>query len=228
MMLARHAEDLFWAGRYLERAQDAARILDVAYHAAVTSPQGSVDLQLADVLSVLLVAEPYREVHDDIDGRRVLAFCVHDRRNASSVVSLMIAMRENIRRARELLSSEVWEVVNDTYLRLRARTETLGDLHAHLDFSRRPGGRQRLRIRIGDDEFDALEPGRDHVVDRVAACPANSEYGDPGPQLTDVRSCEIHCHGCLFHTRAWITSPQGPVRRRPSRRSCIGVIRSFL
>ncbi len=121
MMLARHAEDLFWAGRYLERAQDAARILDVAYHAAVTSPQGSVDLQLADVLSVLLVAEPYREVHDDIDGRRVLAFCVHDRRNASSVVSLMIAMRENIRRARELLSSEVWEVVNDTYLRLRAR-----------------------------------------------------------------------------------------------------------
>jgi uncharacterized alpha-E superfamily protein len=120
-MLARHAEDLFWAGRYLERAQDAARILDVAYHAAVSSPQGTVDLQLADVLSVLLVAESYREVHDDIDGRRVLSFCVHDRRNASSVVSLVFAVRENIRRARELLSSEVWEVVNDTYLRLRAR-----------------------------------------------------------------------------------------------------------
>ena len=80
---------------------------------------------------------------------------------------------------------------------------------------------QRLRVGVGDDEVDALQPGRDHVVDGVAAGAADTEHGDPRLQLADVRSFEIDCHGCLFHTRAWMTSPHGPVRRRPSRRSCM-------
>ena len=38
MMLARHAEDLFWAGRYIERAEDTARLLDVTYHGLLEAP----------------------------------------------------------------------------------------------------------------------------------------------------------------------------------------------
>ena len=37
-MLARHAEDFFWVGRYLERAEDTARMLDVTYHGLLESP----------------------------------------------------------------------------------------------------------------------------------------------------------------------------------------------
>ncbi|HBS27934.1 MAG TPA: hypothetical protein DEB06_00435, partial [Phycisphaerales bacterium] len=60
-------------------------------------------------------------------------------------------------------------------LRLRARAETLGDLHAHLDDALRLGKRQRLRIGVGDDEIDALERAVDHVVDGVAAGAADAD-----------------------------------------------------
>ncbi|MCB0994413.1 MAG: alpha-E domain-containing protein [Acidimicrobiales bacterium] len=120
MMLARHAEDLYWAGRYLERAQDSARILDVTYHAAVTSPVGD-DLRWARTLDVLLSAEDYRARHEEVDGRDVMRMCILDRDAPSSIVRLLADVRQNVHASRELLSSELWEVVNDTWLALHRR-----------------------------------------------------------------------------------------------------------
>jgi hypothetical protein len=98
-------------------------------------------------------------------------------------------------------------------LRLRAGAEPLGDRHAHLDDALGLGHRERLGVGIGDDEVDALEPARDHVVDGVAAGTAGPEHGDPRLELADVGDIQIDAHVCLFirGSRRGV----GPVRHRP-------------
>ena len=60
---------------------------------------------------------------------------------------------------------------------MRPGAESLGDVDAHLDTPFRQGLRQGLGVGVGDHEFDAFEMGRDHIVDRVAARPANADNG---------------------------------------------------
>ena len=101
-------------------------------------------------------------------------------------------------------------------LGLRAGAEPFGHLHAHLDDALGLRHGERLGVGVGDDEIDALEPGGDHVVDRVAAGAADAEHGDPRLQLTDVGNFQIDGHGCLFcHARARL-----PVRHRPPSGRC--------
>lgn len=129
-MLSRHAEDTFWAGRYLERAQDTARILDVTYHTLLSTPVGEQDDTWDNVLEVLGLVPSYHEVHGPLEPRRCHEFLVADRTNPGSIVSLVRQSRENVRGVRELISSEVWETVNDLYLRLVAR-DVRRDLEDH-------------------------------------------------------------------------------------------------
>ncbi len=65
--------------------------------------------------------------------------------------------------------------------------------------TRQPGRRHRQRLRIGvrGDEFDALEPVLDHVVDGIAARAANADDGDPRPQFGQSRKFQIDAHGSL-------------------------------
>src|SRR6185437_611703 len=99
---------------------------------------------------------------------------------------------------------------SSAHIGLRAGAETERDLGAHLDDALRLRHRQRLRIRVGDDEIDALQPGGDHVVDGIAARSADTKDGDPRLQLVDVRGGNIECHGCLSITRAWIYPGRRP------------------
>ena len=129
-MLARHAQDTFWAGRYLERAQDTARILDVTYHTLLSTPVTEQDDTWDNVLEVLGLSGHYRENVGEVVPRKVHEYLVVDRSNAGSIVSLVRAARQNLRGERELISSEVWETVNDLYLRLAAR-DVRRDLEDH-------------------------------------------------------------------------------------------------
>ena len=126
-MLARLAEDLYWAGRYLERVQHTARVLDVTTEGVFTSP--SVDQrEIWDrALSTLVLEAAFRERFDTVDNATVSGFCVIDTDNPGSLASLIRALRENVRRVRELVSSELWESVNDLYLRFFA-TDLARDL----------------------------------------------------------------------------------------------------
>jgi uncharacterized alpha-E superfamily protein len=117
-MLARHAEDLFWIGRYLERAEDTARMLDVTYHGVLEAGSERQPGELwAELLEVLFLDD---EVEDpeaaggDAVGRLLIA----ERAFGGSVVSLIGRARENARTTREWLSAEVWESVNELHLRL--------------------------------------------------------------------------------------------------------------
>ena len=118
-MLARHAESLFWAGRYLERAEDTARILDATQHATIIRPDAAE--QWGDLLTVLRVAEEFAETDRPVGWQEVSGFLVADSDNRGSVVSAVRTARENLRSVREQIPSEVWETTNRFHLELVER-----------------------------------------------------------------------------------------------------------
>ncbi len=120
-MLARHAESLFWTGRYLERAGDTARMLDVTYHGLLESPPDEARRAWYDLLEVLDARAAFEATHGEPDAASVSRFLVLDPGNDGSIVSTVGRARESARSVREMISTELWEAVNTFYLELFAR-----------------------------------------------------------------------------------------------------------
>ncbi|PJJ70761.1 putative alpha-E superfamily protein [Diaminobutyricimonas aerilata] len=114
-MLSRIAESLFWIGRYIERSDGTARILDVHLQLLLEDPWIEENLACRSLLSVM-----GSEVPDDAELTRadVLAILAVDRGNPASIAYSLGAARENARRAREIVSTELWEVLNTTRARM--------------------------------------------------------------------------------------------------------------
>lgn len=127
-MLARLAENLFWLGRYVERAEDTALLLDVTYHGLLESSPAEAADAWWGLLRVLHLDAPFREKHEEATAETVTGFLVLDADIPGSIVSSVRSVRENARSVRELVSSEMWQAVNTFYLDLRAR-----DLRSELE-----------------------------------------------------------------------------------------------
>ncbi|MXP20968.1 hypothetical protein GIY30_06310 [Gordonia sp. HNM0687] len=113
MMLARNAESLYWIGRYVERADDMARILDVAIHQLLEDATVDVDRQARLVIQVLGLDAPGTD--ELIDVWTLTERVAYDKDAIGSIVDLIRSARENARGAREVTSSEMWECLNTTY-----------------------------------------------------------------------------------------------------------------
>jgi uncharacterized alpha-E superfamily protein len=137
-MLARNAESLYWIGRYVERADDTARILDVVLHQLLEDSSVDPD-QTSRVLLKVLGMEPPDEQLDVWSLTDLVAFG-RDTSGGCSIVEAISAARENARGAREVTSTEMWECLNTTY---NAMSE-----------------RERAARRLGPHEFLAFVEGR--------------------------------------------------------------------
>ncbi|GAA4848306.1 alpha-E domain-containing protein [Luteimicrobium xylanilyticum] len=111
-MLSRIAESLFWIGRYVERADDTARMLDVHIQSLSEDPWASEDRALRALLAVM--DHPVPDDSTLVTRALVLQTLAHDRANPSAIAGAVVAARENARRAREIVSSELWECLNTT------------------------------------------------------------------------------------------------------------------
>lgn len=120
-MLARHAESLFWAGRYLERAEDTARLLDATYHGSLQVAGDETRNPWAAVLDILHATDEFGDDDRQLDEVSVCEFLVLDRSNPASIASAIATARENFRTVREHLPTEMWEIVNRFHLDLGAR-----------------------------------------------------------------------------------------------------------
>jgi uncharacterized alpha-E superfamily protein len=120
-MLSRHAEDLFWAGRYIERAEDTARLLDVTYHGLLESPLADASAAWRELLEVLSLEQRFAERHAAVTGAGVSEFLVLEGANPGAITSAVSRARENARNVRERISSELWEAINTFHLELRGR-----------------------------------------------------------------------------------------------------------
>jgi uncharacterized alpha-E superfamily protein len=127
-MLSRIAENLYWIGRYIERAENTARLLDVNYHAIVEAPvvpgtRGIVLEQWAPLLSMTGDEHVFRQYFDRADNRTIPEWLAFHPQNPSSIRSTLTHARENARTLRDRISLEMWEALNRSYLQLCFGTE---------------------------------------------------------------------------------------------------------
>jgi uncharacterized alpha-E superfamily protein len=127
-MIARVAEHCFWLGRYLERAESTARVLQVTGTLALDAGLPPEQCWMP-VLAVFGERARFGELQgaaSEGDGEQVQRFMAWEERSPSSLLSLLTAARENARAIREVVSIECWETINEVYLWVHseeARTE---------------------------------------------------------------------------------------------------------
>jgi uncharacterized alpha-E superfamily protein len=130
-MLSRVAENLFWMSRYLERAENVARLLDIGLFLELDAPSLSVEDGSAPVeiaLEILGCRDAFLAAHPAFDRGRVLEFLTFDRANPHAILSMIARARENARGTQESLGVDAWSEVNRLYLYLsgpRARRRFL-------------------------------------------------------------------------------------------------------
>ena len=119
-MLSRTADHLFWMSRYTERAENAARMLDVNYQTSLLpQSQSAALLGWQGLLSISELLPVYSATLGDIEAGKVMDFMVKDETNPSSIMSCLGAARENARAVRGALTTEVWETQNQTWLEIK-------------------------------------------------------------------------------------------------------------
>lgn len=201
-MLSRIAECLFWIGRYVERAEDTARILDVHIHHLLEAPAGIETELCQSLLAIMGLAEPATISGSAVTAtaRRATERLAFDRTNPSSIASCLISARANALSASEAISSEMWEALNVTYHTLPGQLE-LSEQATPDAFFRFV--RERAAIVAGltestmsrDDAWRFLVLGRSlERVDMLARLLA-TEVAGGGPQADWVivlRSCSAH------------------------------------
>lgn len=116
-MLGRTAGGLYWLFRYLERAENTARLIEVGERISLTRSVGSED-EWASILETSGCALGYDAKYDEITGQAVVDYMLRDKDNPSSVLAMVKAARDNARMVRTALTREVWEAVNEAYLAL--------------------------------------------------------------------------------------------------------------
>jgi uncharacterized alpha-E superfamily protein len=116
-MLSRTADHLFWMSRYMERAENTARLLDVNYQTSLLPQSQSAALDgWRGLLSITELSHIYQSKHDEVTPALVTQFMVADANNPSSIFNCLRAARENARAVRGTLTTEVWETINHTWL----------------------------------------------------------------------------------------------------------------
>lgn len=120
-MLGRAANGVYWMARYLERAENTSRLIDVGFHLALTS--ASKASQFDEWRSVLttsgLVDEYKAKYGEDFSGPQVFNYLLRDKDNPGSVLCMMEHARTNARVVRTSITNSVWEAINEGWLTLK-------------------------------------------------------------------------------------------------------------
>ncbi|TVP88407.1 MAG: alpha-E domain-containing protein [Thioalkalivibrio sp.] len=114
-MLSRVAERVYWLARYIERAENTARMV-MSFHLVSLDMPRSVPLTWKNLVAVTGNDDVFEEHYQREDERNCVKFLLADHYNSSSVVSSLKAARENVRTTRDLVPSEAWEIVNELHL----------------------------------------------------------------------------------------------------------------
>lgn len=132
-MLSRVAESIHWMARYIERAENVARIMDANYHMILDLPAG-VGEQWEPLVVTTGDEKRFAELYPEFSRENVLQFLAFDLRNPNSILSCLQAARENARSVRELISSEMWQQVNSFYLLLKEASRQGGRIELPHEF----------------------------------------------------------------------------------------------
>jgi len=133
-MLSRVAESIYWMSRYIERAENVARFVDVNLQLILDQPVG-MQAQWEPLVATTGDDEEFEERYGEASREAVLKFLTFDTENSNSIISCLRAARENARSIRENISSEMWEKLNDAYLMVTETPEEWAMTEPHQFFT---------------------------------------------------------------------------------------------
>ena len=114
-MLSRVADSIYWMSRYVERAENVARFVDVNLNLMLDAPSGA-DQQWSPLVNTTGDHADFEKRYGQATQQNVIGFLTFDRDNPNSMISCLRSARENARSVREIISSEMWLQLNQFYL----------------------------------------------------------------------------------------------------------------
>ena len=183
-MLSRVAENIYWLARYVERAENTARLIKVNTQLVLDTPKG-ITPGWEPLVYITGLDENFNDNYTDASERNVVKFLIEDENNPSSIVSCLCTARENCRTVREALPRSAWELLNELNLFVqenarngitkKGREDFLNDVIA---------GSQQFNGLIGsvlyrDEGYHFARIGR------------NLERSDMTTRIIDVRSTDL-------------------------------------
>ena len=118
-MLSRTAAQLYWMSRYMERAENLVRMLDVTHSLSLLPQSRGAATELASPLAVTGTLEAYQARHPQLSAAQLFRFMGIDLENPASVLSCIRQARENAHAVRGQITAEMWEAINTSWLEAR-------------------------------------------------------------------------------------------------------------
>jgi uncharacterized alpha-E superfamily protein len=184
MLLSSVAEHVYWMARYVERAENTARIILVNNNLLLDMPR-SIELGWEPLVAITGNAELFREHYDEASERNVIRFLVSDVRNSNCIINSLAQARENLRTTRAILPRAVWETLNDLHAYASdnktsgmSRRGRYAFMRRIIDYSQLLAGKLSSTM-SHDQAYDFLRMGR------------NMERADMTTRVIDVRGSNL-------------------------------------
>jgi uncharacterized alpha-E superfamily protein len=183
-MLSRVARNIYWLSRYLERAENTARIMNVNSNLLLDLPK-HIRLGWEPILEIITSSEQFHQHYTIADEANVARFIIADLHNPSSIINSLHHARENARTIREIIPREAWEQINSLYLLAKeSQANSLNRRHRYSYLNQIILSNQAITgILAGtmthDESYDFLRLGR------------NLERADMTTRIIDVRSASL-------------------------------------
>jgi uncharacterized alpha-E superfamily protein len=149
-MLSRVADSIYWMSRYVERAENIARFIDVNLHLMLDIPVEKKQ-QWEPLVNVTGDYELFMQKYGSATRDTVIQFLAFDDEYINSIVACLRLARDNARSVREIISSEMWESINEFYLLVTSQTaknEALTNPHAFF-----------TKVKLGNQRFIGIREG---------------------------------------------------------------------
>lgn len=184
MMLSRVAENMYWLARYIERAENTARLISVTTNLLLDLPR-SANVGWEPIIEIMGSEALYQQQFEQFDERSILRFMLAERNNPGSIISSLSMARENARTIRDYIPRETWEQINDLFIYAKTNTQSgISRKNRHLYFQKIILGAQTITGQLAgtmyhDDGYEFLRMGR------------NLERADMTTRIIDVRSADL-------------------------------------
>ena len=183
-MLSRVAEHIYWMARYIERAENTARIINVNTNLVLDLPK-RIHLGWKPIIEITGSSEAFHQLYTDFDERNVIRFLATETNNPSSILQSLYMARENARTVRDIIPREAWEQINKLYLSAKAEAQAVLTHRNRYDYLHHIilGAQTITGLLAGtmthDEAYEFLRLGR------------NLERGDMTTRIIDVRSASL-------------------------------------
>ncbi|OQW90698.1 MAG: hypothetical protein BWK79_19060 [Beggiatoa sp. IS2] len=183
-MLSRVANNIYWTARYIERAENTARIINVNTHLLLDLPKNKT-FGWQPLIFIMGSDALFYKQYQEPNEHNVIQFLLADTKNSSSILSSLGQARENLRTTRDIMAVEAWEQLNDLYLFVKNKVNSAKVKQNRYDFLK--------QIILSSQQLNGIITG---TMSRNAAynflrMGSYLERADMTTRILDVRSANL-------------------------------------